>query len=93
MVLDHVVPASVCQTIKIPNEWCGDFSNTVLACAACNGFCNRYGIPAGTVPPATLEAFYNFRDRIFAERKKKIAEKREEERQFFSDKPWESRQE
>jgi 5-methylcytosine-specific restriction endonuclease McrA len=92
MVLDHVVPASVCASMHIDLKWRRDYSNAVLACAACNGFCNRYSIPAGTVPPATLEAFYDLRDRIFAERKKKIAEKREEERLFFSDKPWESKQ-
>lgn len=41
-VLDHVVPVSVCKAMQIPNKWCHDYSNAVLSCAACNGFCNRY---------------------------------------------------
>jgi len=89
MVLDHVIPASVCLSMHIPSEWCEDFSNTVLACAACNGFCNRYSLPIGIVPPITREAFYDLRDRIFCERKKLIAERHKEEREFFKGRPWE----
>jgi hypothetical protein len=75
--------------MHINYKWCEDFSNTVLACAACNGFCNRYSPSAGIVPPDTLEAFYDLRDRIFSERKIRIAERREVEHRFFSDKRWE----
>jgi hypothetical protein len=57
MVLDHVVSASVCLPMGIPIEWCEDFSNTVLACGACNGFCNRSCSPLGIVPPNSLPAF------------------------------------
>jgi hypothetical protein len=89
IVFDHVIPASVCGLANIPREWCEDFSNTVLACAACNGFCNRY-IPNEAVSHVgSLEAFYDLRDKVFEERQKLIAERHESERKFFNKKPWE----
>jgi hypothetical protein len=84
MALDHVVPASVCHAMHIPSKWCEDFSNTVLACGACNGFCNRYCVPIDIVPPDSLPAFYDLRDRTFVERKKLILARHEEESQFFN---------
>jgi hypothetical protein len=90
LVLDHVVPSSVCIAAKVPDEWCGNFSNAVLACAACNGFCNRYKPSDATLTSGTLEAFYDLRDRIFVERKKLITRRRAEERQFFEKRHWES---
>lgn len=89
MVLDHVVPASVCKLSNVPPEWCEDFSNTVLACAACNGFCNRYRHSGDVVRPLTLDAFYDFRDRIFSERKYLIEARQKDERKFFDTRPWE----
>jgi hypothetical protein len=91
MELDHVVPANVCKGRNIPKEWSEDFSNTVLACATCNGFCNRYSGSSSISGPDTLEAFYDLRNTTFAERKTLIAARREEERQFFDGKPWELR--
>jgi hypothetical protein len=57
--------AGVCLSLGISSKWSEDFSNTVLACAACNGFCNRYS-PAGhiNVDPLTDQDFYDLRDRI-----------------------------
>lgn len=91
MALDHVVPASVCLSKNIPHEWCEDFSNTVLACAACNTFCNRYVVIDEIVQPVTLEAFFDLRDRVFAERKHLILERHKAERLFFGEQPWEGR--
>jgi len=89
MVFDHVIPASVCKRAGIPLTWCEDFSNTVLACAACNGFCNRYR-PSKEVPRVeSLEEFYILRDNVFEERKKLIALRREVEREFYDEKRWE----
>jgi hypothetical protein len=87
MALDHVVPVSVCQELKIPLEWCNDYSNCVLSCAACNGFGNRYS-PKNAASPTTLEEFYDLRDTIFVERKKLILEKHAQERAFYLKKPW-----
>jgi 5-methylcytosine-specific restriction endonuclease McrA len=68
MALDHVVPVSVCQELRIPGEWCNDLSNLVLSCAACNGFGNRYR-KDNALSPKTVEEFYVLRDTIFVERK------------------------
>jgi hypothetical protein len=89
MVVDHVVPRKLCKSTHIPENWCWDYSNAVLACVACNGFCNRFTPSFSIVPPQTPEAFYDLRDRIFDERKKLIAARHEEERHFFSGRPWE----
>jgi hypothetical protein len=87
-VVDHVIPTSICKSNNIRDEWCWDYSNTVLACAVCNGFCNRYRPTFQIVPPVTLEAFYSLRDTIFDERKKLISARHNEERQFFNGIGW-----
>ena len=89
LVLDHAIPVSLCNSIQIPQQWCWDYSNAVLSCGACNGFCNRYSPTFKVVPPNTLEDFYDLRDKIFDERKKLIAARHEEERQFFNARSWE----
>jgi hypothetical protein len=89
LALDHVVPESVCRGYGLPNEWTHDSSNKVLACAACNGFRNRYRQPADAVCPTTLDEFFDLRDRIFAERKALILDSHESEREFFQRRPWE----
>ena len=88
IVLDHAIPSSVCKTANIRNEWCEDFSNTVLACTTCNSFCNRYTC-VGATQPSSLNDFYDLRDKIFAERKQLLQAKHEEERKFFETQPWE----
>ena len=90
LVLDHAVPLSVCKRAHIPNEWCWDYSNTVLACAACNGFCNRYSPGFDIIKPVTLEAFYDIRDKIFDERRSLIRARHAQERAFFEEKLWEA---
>lgn len=88
MALDHVVPASACAALGIPAEWQEDVTNKVLACAACNSFRNRYKPPADVRCPKTREAFFDLRDRVFAERKKAILQRHEEEAAFFGTRPW-----
>jgi hypothetical protein len=90
MVLDHVVPQSVCKNMEIAGSWVWDYSNAVLACCACNGFCNRYKPKEACKTPMTLAEFYDLRDRIFLERKKQIQKRRAEERAYFETKPWDS---
>ena len=91
MVLDHVVPVNICKKLSIPLEWQEDFSNMVLSCATCNGFCNRYSDSEEIVHPLSLAAFYDYRDRIFTDRYKQIAARHIEERTFFDTNPWLSR--
>lgn len=92
MALDHVVPASVCKALGVPLEWKEDYVNRVLACTACNTFGNRYALPAGTDRPTTLEDFLSLRDAVFSERRGLIRDKHQEERAFFEQRPWVTRQ-
>ena len=88
MALDHVVPTRTGTAKYIPAEWLDDSSNKVLACAACNGFRNRYKLSEAEVCPTTLEGFYDLRDRVFAERKTLVMESHQREQTFFDGKPW-----
>jgi hypothetical protein len=88
LVVDHVVPVSVCKAAGILGEWYWDLSNTVLACGACNGFCNRYRPSFTVTPPETLAGFHDLRDMIFGERKRLIEKRHGEERHFFNRRPW-----
>src|SRR5947209_8765967 len=42
IALDHVVPKNACTTLSLDRDWTEDCINKVLACAACNGFVNRF---------------------------------------------------
>jgi len=89
MVLDHVVPQSVCKNMEIKGSWVRDYSNAVLACCACNGFCNRYKPKEACAAPTSLSEFYDLRDKIFFERRNLILARRDKERTYFETKPWE----
>jgi len=89
MVLDHVVPQSICKNMEIAGGWVWNYSNAVLACCACNGFCNRYKPKEACTVPTTLAEFYDLRDRMFLERRPLILARREAERTYFETKPWE----
>jgi hypothetical protein len=89
MALDHVVPRSVCKSLSIFVDWQEDCFNRVLACLACNGFDNRFKLQVLPACPASLEAFCELRDRIFAERWKRVKICRAEEQEFFSQRHWE----
>lgn len=91
LALDHVVPESVCKAFDLPNEWTQDSTNKVLVCSACNGFRNRYRPPDGTECPTSLEAFYQLRDQIFAERRNGILMSHQDEEAFYSRRPWKDR--
>lgn len=89
MAVDHVVPKNICGNLSIPVEWYEDCTNKVLACATCNGFDNRFKQAPSDVCPASLEAFYALRDRIFSERRIRIAERHRAEREYFARRLWE----
>jgi hypothetical protein len=91
MAIDHVVPVSVCKSLSIPDDWAHDASNGALACAACNGFANRFGLPVDAERPRSLQAFCRLRDSIFAERKALIADRHDGERAFYGRRLWEQR--
>lgn len=85
ITLDHVVPRKAGAAIGISSEWLNDYANIVLCCSACNDFANRYTLPENTKCPETCDEFFILRDKIFAERKQRICEKRRDERKFFDD--------
>ncbi len=86
MALDHVVPTSVCRDLGIPDQWADDCANKVLACSACNSFCNRYAPKDNPPKPTNFEEFSKLRDRVFAERRELIMESHQRERDFFDEK-------
>ena len=84
--VDHVIPASECKRLGIPNDWHHSFTNTVLACFGCNMFDNRYSIEwekPKTASEWTEQAFVSLRDKVFTERKERILKRRSEEIAFF----------
>ena len=85
IALDHVVPVSLARKLQIPQEWVQDYANGVLACAACNGFDNRYTPSSNVESPASLGEFFALRDRVFTERKNRIRSCHELERAFFEE--------
>ena len=87
--LDHVVPASVCKDLGIKPEWQDDNTNKVLACAACNGFNNRWKPDWKPEPIRTEQEFLDLRDRVFKERFWGVHERRERERAVFHQRKWE----
>ena len=85
--VDHVIPASECKRLGIPNDWHHSFSNVVLACFGCNLFDNRYSIEWGAPKPAgewTVPEFTLLRDKVFMERKNRILRRRSDEIEFFT---------
>jgi hypothetical protein len=88
MALDHVVPRSVCIALGVQEDWREDCANIVLACAACNSFCNRYKPKNVNSAPPTWEAFLRLRDDIFRQRNERIRERKAAEREFYDEQPW-----
>src|SRR5260370_5687479 len=72
VVLDHVVPINLCKSTQIPETWTWDYSNAVLACGACNGFCNRYSPSFKGVPPDTLRLSIVFGTRFSQNARKRL---------------------
>jgi hypothetical protein len=89
--VDHVVPRGEALRLGIPAEYTEDFFNLVLCCAGCNGFANRYVVPPtpeSALPVWGLDRFLELRDRVFADRSRRIAERRAAEQAFFDSRPW-----
>ena len=92
MSVDHVIPRGAGKAVGIQSIYLEDFINLVLCCAGCNSFNNRYVIPNNLkerLPDTELERFLALRDRVFEDRRARIAERRAREQDFFAGKPWE----
>lgn len=84
--VDHVIPTGEGQLLGVRPEWLSDFANLVLCCSGCNTFDNKYKIPENPAVE-TEEQFLDLRDRVFANRKGRILERRAVEMRLF-DKEW-----
>jgi len=91
MCADHVVPTGTGLALGIDSIWLEDFCNRVLCCSGCNGFKNRFLLPAESVVPAEIKGFVELRDAIFASRKELILATLDTQREFYSGRPWEKR--
>ena len=76
--VDHVVPAQMDLQPATQPEWIDDTTNLVTCCRSCNDFSNRDRID--DPPPATHEAFLVLRDRVFLDRRRRLADRHRAER-------------
>jgi hypothetical protein len=83
LCVDHVVPRSVALRLGIPDAYYEDAINMVLACAACNGFDNRFDPSLDARHAWSLEEFVALRDAIFTARSERIAALRQADKAFF----------
>jgi hypothetical protein len=92
MQVDHVVPVSVGRLFGIPDDYIEDAINKVLACSGCNGFLNRYSPSAVPTETWSLDQFVRLRDEVFADRTRKVQDRRTIEIEIFNSKPWATQQ-
>ena len=89
LTVDHVIPVSDSDRkhghrLGIPRSWHESYSNIVLACSGCNGFRNRYQVPSEEHRESWEEAeFFEFRDRVYREKKAQVAGARTSEMSFY----------
>ena len=85
--VDHVIPRQMAARAvdPYPADLVEDITNLVTCCRACNDFGNRF--VAGDPAPTPEAAFYDLRDRTFAERRAMILARREQERAIYATMP------
>lgn len=89
LTVDHVIPATECERLRIPTGWRESYSNIVLCCSGCNSFDNHYRIPWDEPSDEwTLDRFFRLRNRVFQDRKQRILTRRAKEIVFFESQPW-----
>ena len=91
LTVDHVIPVSDSDRkhghrLGIRRSWHESYSNIVLACSGCNGFRNRYQIPLEERRESWEESeFFEFRDKVFQEKKDRVADARTSEISFYKE--------
>lgn len=68
--VDHVVPHQMINH-GYREEWIEDRANFVTCCRSCNEFGNRFRFD--DPPPASEAAFFDLRDRVFVQRRARLA--------------------
>ena len=81
--VDHVIPRSAIK-LGFREGRIDDIANLVICCAACNAFLNRHTVKDR--PPDDLQMFFDLRDRVFEEKRRKARKRHDQERQFWTKK-------
>jgi hypothetical protein len=79
--IDHVIPYYLIKR-GLNKKWVLDIANCVVCCSACNGFLNAYKVNEED-NPLTEEDFFELRNNVFVEKKKRAQERHEEERKYW----------
>jgi 5-methylcytosine-specific restriction endonuclease McrA len=81
--VEHVIPTK--STLKSwggdYKNWLFDLANCVTCCRACNEFLNGY--KTEEKPPKDLSEFFDLRDKIFLEKRKKVISRHQEEKKKY----------
>lgn len=86
--VDHVMPRGEAMRLRVPSSFYEDAINLLLCCSGCNGFGNRYRVPAEPRVGWQLDDFLELRDQVFAERFRLIAIRRQIEIARYLQNPW-----
>jgi Holliday junction resolvase-like predicted endonuclease len=82
--VEHVVPRNL-VAVGYPSEWIEDLVNQVTCCRHCNEFLNQYRIAAP--PPTTVDEFFDLRDQVFREKRRRALDRHRVERGWFQEHP------
>jgi hypothetical protein len=78
--VEHVVPQSLLRQGYL-EAWIEDITNKVTCCRHCNEFLNQFAVSEPV--PATLDQFFDLRDRVFQEKRKRAVERHASEREWY----------
>jgi hypothetical protein len=79
--IDHVILTGAATRLGYPAEWVRDTANLVTSCRACNEFLNGYKITDPT--SATVEEFFDLRDRHFLVKRERVLARHATERAWY----------
>lgn len=79
--VDHVIPGGDGRRLGYPIEWIDDIANLVTCCRACNEFLNGYRVT--DPPPASVDQFFDLRDRHFIRKREWVITRHAQERAWY----------
>jgi hypothetical protein len=79
--VDHVIPDGAARRLGYPREWVADTANLVTCCRACNEFLCHWKLSDPS--PATVEEFFDLRDRHFREKRQWVLQRHQSERTWY----------
>jgi hypothetical protein len=90
--VERVVPVRQAAQMGVPPEYRRDAINTVLVCLVCSGLSGNYYVPESWQKKrkiTDIEDFLTLRDKVFEDRKRRLNERRDREREYYQFRPWE----